>query len=183
MTTVFIIHGTGGHPSGNYFPWLKAELEKLGAKIFVPKFPTPDGQTLENWLKVFSEYKLDENTILVGHSIGAGFVLNVVEQLDRPIRAAFLVSGWTGLLNDAYFDPLIKTFTDRKFNWAKIRQNCKRFYVFHGDNDPYVPLELGKALAKNLRAEIVVIKGGGHLNEKAGYTKFEQLLKLVKKEL
>lgn len=57
METAFIIHGVGGHPEENWFPWLKKELEKIGYRVFVPKFPTPEGQTLTNWLKTFEPYE------------------------------------------------------------------------------------------------------------------------------
>lgn len=48
----FIFHGAGGHPEENWFPWLKRELEAKGLEVFVPKFPTPEGEGLEAWLKV-----------------------------------------------------------------------------------------------------------------------------------
>ena len=55
--------------------------------------------------------------------------------------------------------------------------------MFHSDNDPYVPLEKAKNLAKNLDADLTIVKNAGHFNEKAGYTKFELLLDKIKKEL
>jgi len=57
MISIIIIHGTGGSPNSNWFPWLKSELEKLGHTVFAPKFPTPEKQSLENWLKVFKKYE------------------------------------------------------------------------------------------------------------------------------
>ena len=56
---VFIIHGWDGSPQNCWFPWLKKELEKIGYKVFIPKFPTPKNQTLDNWLDVFNKYKLN----------------------------------------------------------------------------------------------------------------------------
>lgn len=185
MTNVFIIHGTEGSPEGNWFPWLKSALEKLGCRVFAPKFPTPEGQSLESWLKVFEDYKkyLDKDSIVVGHSLGPAFLLSVLEKLNHPIKAAFLVAGWIGLLGDPHYDPLTKTFADREFDWSKIKKACKKFYVFHGDDDPYVPLGRGRELARNLNAELVIVPKGKHLNAEFGYTRFELLLGMIKKEL
>ena len=185
MTNIIIIHGTGGNPNGNWFPWLKSELEKLDCRVFVPKFPTPENQSLENWLKVFKAYEqyLDENSIVVGHSLGPAFLLSVLENLNRPIKAAFFVVGFTGLLNNPDFDELNESFVTKSFDWAKIKNNCKRFYVINSDNDPYVPLEKGKSLAENLGTELIVLKNAGHINEEAGYTEFSFLLDKIKNEL
>lgn len=185
MTNIIIIHGTGGNPNGNWFPWLKSELEKLDCRVFVPKFPTTENQSLENWLKAFKDYEqyLDENSIVVGHSLGPAFLLNVLENLKRPIKSAFFVAGFTGLLGNAEFDELNKTFVTKEFDWAKIKNNCKRFYVINSNNDPYVPLEKGKSLAKNLGTELIILKNAGHINKEAGYIKLDFLLEKIKNEL
>ncbi len=185
MNNIFIIHGAYGHPQENWFPWLKSKLEKLGCRVFVPKFPTPKNQTLEKWLKIFEKYKqyLNENSILIGHSLGPAFLLNVLEKLNKPVKAAFFVSGFAGLLGNPGFDKINKTFVDKSFNWKRIKQNCKKFYVFHSDNDPYVPLKKAQELAKNLDVSVILVKNAGHFNEKAGYTKFELLLEKIKNEL
>jgi predicted alpha/beta hydrolase family esterase len=183
MTNVFIIHGAYGDPEENWFPWLKFELEKLDCRIFIPEFPTPKNQSLENWLKVFENYTkyLSENSIVVGHSLGPAFLLSVLEKLDKPITAAFFVSGFTGLLNRP-IDEINKTFVDKRFDWQKIKQNCRKFYIFHSDNDSYVPLEKAEQLAKNLNINVILVKNAGHFNEEAGYTKFELLLAKIRDE-
>ncbi len=185
MTNIIIIHGTGGNPNENWFPWLKSELEKLGHRVFVPKFPSPENQSLQNWLKTFKEYEqyLDENSIVVGHSLGPAFLLSVIEKLECPIKCAFFIAGFIGLLGNSEYDELNKTFTTKPFDWAKIKKNCKRFFVINSDNDPYVPIESGKELAKNLDTELIVIKNAGHINKESGYTKFEFLLEKVKNVL
>jgi len=185
MTNIIIIHGTGGNPNGNWFPWLKSELEKLGHRVFVPKFPTPENQSLENWLKTFENYEqyLDENSIVIGHSLGSAFLLNVIEKLERPIKCAFFIAGFTGLLSNSEYDELNKTFTTKSFDWARIKKNCRRFFVINSDNDPYVPLERGRELAKNLNTELIVVKNAGHINKESGYTEFKFLLEKVKNVL
>ena len=180
MKNVFIIHGAYGNPEENWFPWLKSELEKQGYNVFVPTFPTPDEQNLDNWLKVIGKYKnyFNNETIVIGHSIGAGFLLNIIEQLNITIKAAFLVSGWVGLLNDP-LDEINKTFVDRKFDWNKIKINCEKFFVYNSDNDPYIPLKLGQDLANNLGVDLILVKNGGHINIKAGFIEFPLILENI----
>jgi predicted alpha/beta hydrolase family esterase len=181
MKTAFIFHGSYGNPEENWFPWLKKELEEMGFKVYVPQFPTPKGQNLENWTNVFEEYEkyADGNTIFIGHSMGATFILNLLE--NRKARAAFLVSGFLGSLNNKEFDDLSRSFVEREFDWTKIKKNCKKFFVFHSDNDPYVPVEKAKELKKKLSAKLIIIKDAGHFNEKAGYKKFQRLLEEIEK--
>jgi len=79
---VFIFHGTFGYPEENWFPWLKRQMENQGIKTYVPKFPTPKGQSLTSWLKAFKPYEkyIDKETIFVGHSLGPVFILRLLEK-------------------------------------------------------------------------------------------------------
>lgn len=183
--TVFIIHGSFGHPQENWFPWLKSELEKLGCDVFIPKFPTPENQSLDTWLNIFEEYSkhLDENSIIIGHSLGPAFLLRIIEKLSHQIKAAFFISGFVRLYGVPQFDNVNRTFVSAPFDWRRIRQNCKIFRVFHSNNDPYVPLDCGKELAGNLETELILVTGAGHFNESAGYTRFDLLLDEIKREL
>jgi predicted alpha/beta hydrolase family esterase len=42
-----------------------------------------------------------------------------------------------------------------------------------------VPNEQAEKLGRNLNIEPTIIENGGHLNTKAGFTKFEELLKVI----
>ena len=176
MTNVFIIHGSYGNPSENWFPWLKEELEKKGCSVFAPKLPTPKDQCLENWQNVFSKYDhyLTRDSIVVGHSLGVAFLLNILERIEHKIKAAFLVSGFCEQLNSSRFDKINKTFIKR-FDYARIMSKCDRFFVYHSDNDPYVPLSIANNLAQNLGVKVILIKNAGHINKESGYTKFKEL--------
>lgn len=183
MPNAYIIHGAYGDPEENWIPWLKKELEQQGYTVFVPTFPTPQGQTLENWTKLFSPYEqgIDETSIVIGHSLGVAFLLDVLERTDNKIKAAYFIAGCAELLGNQTFDDINKTFVDRTFDWDKIRAHCEHFIVFHGDDDPYVPLTKAETLAKHLNVEPIIIEHAGHFNEKAGYTTFLALLEAIKK--
>lgn len=173
-----IIHGTEGSPEGNWFPWLKDELEILEVEVSVPRFPTPENQSLENWMKVIDDYSIDEDTILIGHSLGPAFILSLLEKYKA--KAAFLVAGFVGSIGAEPYDTYNKSFCMKDFDWDKIKQNCKKFVVINGEDDPYVPLEKGRELAEKLGTDIFVIKNAGHLNEESGFTRFDFLLEKIK---
>jgi predicted alpha/beta hydrolase family esterase len=175
---VVIIHGSYGSPEENWFPWLASEIRKLGHEALVPCFPTPEGQNLRSWLKVFKAQVgvLEPNMILVGHSLGSGFILCLLEQTKVSVLGTFLVSGFLGSLGNPEFDVVNKTFVSRRFDWSHIRYHAGMTQVFNSDNDPYVPIQKGHELARRLGVDLTVIKGGGHINAESGYLSFQILL-------
>jgi len=175
--TVVIIHGSYGSPNENWFPWLAQEVRMIGHRAIVPSFPTPDGQDLKNWLNLFEIEvgPLRSDMVLVGHSLGPGLILGLLERSQTPIIGTFLVSGFLGELGIDEFDSVNKSFVNRDFDWPAIRENAGKIYVYNSNNDPYVPLEKGRELAERLGTDVHVIDSGGHINAEAGYTEFRQL--------
>lgn len=181
MKKAAIIHGTKGSPEGNWFRWLASELESIGYRTYIPQFPTPEGQSLENWFEHFETVvgELDQHSILIGHSVGAVFALRLLERLNSPIGAAILVSGFTGTLGLPEYDALNATFIAGPFGWDRIRKNAAHIICLSGSDDPYVPIEQGKDIADSLGVNHLVIKGGGHLNAESGFTKFPRLFEEI----
>ena len=181
MKNIFMIHGAYGGSEENWFSWLRGELERNNYQVFVPNFPTPEGQNLENWMKVFAEYEyyFNEENIFIGYSLGAAFILSVLEKLEKPVKACFFASGFIDFLGNKDFDEINKSFVDKDFDWERIRENCRDFYIYHSDNDPYVPTGKARDLADRLGVDIKIVEGAGHFNHAAGYDKFEVLLEDV----
>ncbi len=179
---VIIVHGTGGSPFENWFPWLKQELTTLGCNVIVPSFPTPKAQSLNSWQIAFKNQVgfITPNTILIGHSLGAAFILKLLEQSSQPALATYLICGFVGKLGLPKYDLLNQSFVCCDFDWLQIRKNMGHAYVINSDNDPYVPLSKGKELAEKLQAPLTVIPGAKHMNEEAGYKSFPLLLEKIK---
>ncbi len=112
----------------------------------------------------------------MGHSLGAAFLLSVLEQ--KKAGAAFCVAPAWGVTGNQ-FDPIMRDIADRPFDWAAIRKNCKDFEIFHAPNDPYLKMERAETLATHLHATLTVVEGAGHFNAAAGYTEFPLLLERV----
>jgi uncharacterized protein len=176
-----IIHGSYGNPNENWYPWLAKELTELAYEVASPQFPTPTGQSLQSWQKIFDNQfrSVQSDMVLIGHSIGAGFILNLLEQSSKPVIATFLVCGFIGNLDLPKFDLVNQSFVCRDFDWQKIRHNMGKAYIFASDNDPYVPLAKSEELADKLQIPVILVPGAGHINAEAGYTKFPLLLEHI----
>mgnify|MGYP000866173469 CR=1 FL=1 len=173
-----ILHGTGGSPDENWFPWLKKELEASGVEVFVPRLPVGVEQNLENWNKAFTEqipFELDGDTILIGHSNGAAFMLSLLNQHRKePLLSSVFVSGFYQNLGGE-FEQFVKSFIDIDFDWSLIRKNAGKVLQLHGTDDPYVPMNSAEELSRLLGSEVVKIDEGGHLNAAAGFLEFPEL--------
>ncbi len=175
---VFIMHGSGASPDSNWFPWLKQELEKQGHDVIVPQFPIGEQQLLDNWLHTLEPYKDQLNdAVLVGHSLGCPFIIDILNKWNITIKAAFLVAGFIGQL--AVDEPNINDFADKDFDWDTIKQRCAHFEQFHSDNDPLVPIEFAQALADKLDIKITLVEGAGHFMAGEGYEEFPLLLERI----
>ena len=181
MKTALILHGAFGGPDENWIPWLSHQLSDEGYGVVVPEFPTPEEQNFSRWMSIAEPHlpELDEESIVVGHSLGVLFGLQVLERLDRQINAAFLVSGFLDEIGIEEFDSINKSFYEHGVDWESVKSAAADFYVFHGDNDPNVPLEKAYRIADELGVEVNIIEGGGHLNAGAGFTEFPQLLNTI----
>ena len=182
MKNAFIIHGAYGKPEENWIPFVRDGLQESDYIVHAPQFPTPEEQNYDNWLSVITPHldKFTEETVLVGHSIGATFALCILEKLEVTIAKTVLVSGFLGNLNNEQFDSINHTIAERDFAWSLIQANSRQFFVVHGDNDPYVPTEKASELSQHLSVPPIMIPNGGHLNADAGFTEFPLLLDLLK---
>lgn len=181
MKTAIIIHGTEGYPEENWFPWMKEQLKAYRYETIIPQFPSPENQDPEHWWEVFQNYEnlLDGESIVIGHSCGATFLLRVLEKIKVKIKAAVFVAGSIGIPPVKYIhvdEPFIKG----GFDWEKIKNFAENFIAFHSEDDPYICIENGEKLAENLNTKLLRYKNAGHFNAKAGYTEFEDLMKELK---
>lgn len=181
-SNIFIFHGTEGHPQENWFPWMKEKLESKGYKVIVPQFPSPPiiPANISEWFGVLNKYQdfINEDTIIIGHSLGGVFTLRVLESLKHPIKAVFFVGTPIGVKPIKNYDR-DSSFTGFGFDWENIQNKAKHFDVFQSDNDSYVSLGNGEQLAKNLGVELTFIPNAGHFNKRAGYLSFPGLLAKV----
>src|SRR3989344_3246460 len=141
MKNALILHGAGNNSQGNWFPWLKGELEKKGYKVLSPDLPNADIPKLEDWLEAVNktEFEFNEESVLIGHSSGATLILRILENLpeNTSVRTAILVAAPLDKGSIPQIFKLKESVTKDPFNFEKIKKSAQKFYLIYSDNDPY----------------------------------------------
>ena len=177
MSNYIILHGSFGSKDGNWFPWLKTIIEEKGYKVDVPQMPVGVGnQNYDNWSEELNKLTINENTIIIAHSIAPVFVCKYLINNKIRVKKLLFVCGFNNYLGiDTDFDSVNKPmFLD---NLEDIKNYCDNIICFYSDNDPYVPLNVEKVFADTISNEQYIIANGGHINAESGYTEFQELLK------
>ncbi|HTH71890.1 MAG TPA: alpha/beta fold hydrolase [Candidatus Pristimantibacillus sp.] len=165
MKRVIIVHCWGGTPDYCWYPWAKKELEAKGFQVTVPAMPETDEPKLAAWLPQLAQAigTPDEETYLVGHSLGCPTIMRYLEQLPDGVRVGGVIFV-AGFDNDLGFEEL-KNFFQTPLNLSQIRPKAARgFYNLHSDNDQYVPVENSKNLQAGLGGEAVILHNMGHFS-------------------
>ena len=183
MKNYFILHGSFGSPFGNWFPYLRKEIENKGFEVYTPDFPIGVGyQNYENWSRLLKTYfdvgLITENTTIFAHSIAPVFICKFLIENKIKVKRLVLVCWFNNYfgINEEY-DTVNGTMY---FNNLKdIKKYCNDIICYYSDNDPYVSLEAEKEFADTIANEQYVISNGGHLNSESGYTAFKELLQYI----
>jgi len=165
MKNALILHGTDSDSSANWFPWLKAELEKLGYKVWVPDLPHAEKPNIERYNKFLlsnNDWAFDSESVIIGHSSGAIEILGLLQALpeNTVLNMCILVGSFK---DDLGWDSLKELFL-KPFDFEKIKKHAKQFVFIHSDNDPYCPLEHAEYLSQKLNGKLILVKGQGHFS-------------------
>lgn len=183
MNNYLIVHGSFGSPFGNWFPYLRRELEKRELVVYTPDMPSGVGyQNYDNWSNVMKTYVdagiINENTVIFAHSIAPVFVCKFLIENSIKVKRLVLVCGFNNYLgiNDDYDAVNESMYLD---NLEEVKNYCNDIVCFYSDNDPYVTFDKEKEFADMIASTQIVIQKGGHLNSESGYDEFEELLKYI----
>ncbi len=151
-----ILHGFESAPDRPRWVWAKAKLEELGHEVILPRLPNPNAPTEEEWVSAaLSATTYDENTVLVGHSLGSVAALKVLEKLDRPIARLVTVGGFISKNFKDNPRPFEKTFT-WTFDGEKIRNNVGSITILHDPQDYAVSDAQAAELSALLQTPITI---------------------------
>jgi len=184
-----LLHGTcdkeeyfnSQYPSlsnSHWFPWLQKQLIINGISTQTPEIPEAYSPNYAVWKQEFERYSINENTILVGHSCGGGFLVRWLSETDIKVNKVILVAPW--------LDPNRVKTTDF-FNFkidSKILERANSITIFTSENDESDILESVRLIKGSIPSiPVVSFKNHGHFTfEDMGSVEFTELLEEIKKQ-
>src|SRR3982750_332356 len=168
----------GDEPSpsnSHWFPWLQKELAKRDIETQTPEMPRAFAPEYAAWKRVLDCYCIDENTALVGHSCGAGFMLRWLGEEARPLNKLVLVAPW--------IDPFKSrgSFLDFELD-TRVESRVNELHVLYSDNDTVDGLRDSiDAILKTYRnAQCHRFPDKGHFSRaELGTDSFPELLEVI----
>lgn len=134
-------------PSNNqWFPWLQKQLSLKGIVAQTPEMPEPYRPDYEKWKQVFEQFELDEDTILVGHSCGGGFLVRWLSENDVKVGKVVLVAPW---INPNY-QEIVAGFFDFQID-PNLVSKTKGLTLFISSDDEQDELDTAKMLEEKIQ--------------------------------
>ena len=188
MKKVIIVHGSPSKEEyaianppnkSHWIPWLKENLEKEKIKVEIPLMPECWNPIYDNWKKEFEKIGVDENSILVGHSAGGGFLVRWLGETGKKIKKLILVA--PAISNKKEDDWENQELYNFKIN-KEILKNVGEILIYVSDDDDNSILESVKVFSKELGVVPKQFHGYGHFCKgDMGTEKFPELLEEILK--
>jgi uncharacterized protein len=186
----FIVHGWGGYPEEGWFPWLKRQLEEKGFTVAVPAMPNAGHPLRDEWLPALREAisTPDEETYLVGHSLGCQVILHYLQSLtaNQMIGGAVLVAPVSG--EESITDLINKTegahdvldpWTTYPMDWNTIRSHARSFEAIFSDNDRWIRSDMAPKIKERLGAGVILLHEKSHFSGDDGIIELPEALEAI----
>ena len=183
MKTAIIIHGMPSkegyydterpaQSNSHWLPWIQHELILKDILAQTPEMPVPYNPEYNAWKEMFERFPLNEDTILIGHSCGGGFIVRYLSENNVRVGKVVLVAPWIDLekrLETGMFDFIID---------PEVVSKTKGITIFESTDDmPEVQDSIEKIKAEIKDIKVVEFKDYGHFVSRYVNTKeFPELL-------
>lgn len=130
--------------NSHWVPWLQNMLLTSNIAAVTPEMPLAFAPDYAIWQREFERYDISEDTILVGHSCGGGFLVRwLSEHTDIQVGKVILVAPW--------IDPFREDTTDFfEFTIDKdLAARTKGLWIFNSDTD-----------SKGVHSSVTTIRAG-----------------------
>jgi predicted alpha/beta hydrolase family esterase len=149
-------------PASSWQHWMKNKLRHGMKKQYDAHVLPPPDKNHASWSELAAsteEAMSNEAMIAIGYGLGALSLLRVLERGDMSLAAAHLVATPLGIGEIDHREEFGQFAEGFQFDWTKVLPKSRNFKVYHGKDDPKVPIENGVELARQLQVSLIEIPG------------------------
>ena len=183
MNKIYIVHCWDGTKDDGWYPWLDEKITSENNKVFRFNMPNTANPKIDEWVSFLDQQidNLDENTYLVGHSIGCQTILRYLQSKDvTKIGGVLLVAPWLDLLDYAIEDEeshdTAMPWLTEKIDFEKVKKFTNNIHCIFSDNDYFVSIDQKDKFEKLLGAKTLVVSGKGHISGEDGVNELDEIL-------
>jgi len=178
--TVYIVPRWAGTAENDWYPWLKSQLAAASAEdgvnyqvraLNMPAWDLPVIERAVDYLReVLPPSQLNENVILVGHSVGCLAILHYLasvakEEEPRKIGGVLCVAGWFSV-DSPWQDILNWMHAPVEYEAARTLIPQDKLMVLLSDDDPYTSgyKENEQLWVERLESQVSILSGRQHFS-------------------
>lgn len=187
---VVIVHGSneneaeahkGGRENTRHFlPWLKSSLDAKGISASLDLYPQDWNPVYEEYKAVFERNQINEETVLVGHSAGCGFILKWLHETKKRVKKVILVAPYVlGIPEASFLDDITISALD-----VALKEYFDNLIIFVSKDDEKCIVRDAEYVHEQLGGRFMMFTDRGHFTlEDMGTEEFPELLDAVLHDL
>jgi len=183
---VIIVHGAnsceesamegGVENTRHWHPWLREALKEKGIEVSGELYPRDWNPDYGEWKKIFEKNRIDEGTVLIGHSAGCAFILRWLGENKSKVKRVILVAPY--VLKTSEYPRL-----DDLVNF-ELSEDLEKYYddldIFYAENDVDFIVKAVNFIHDKIGGKLIQLEGRGHFTfGDMGTEEFPELVEAV----
>ena len=163
--------------NSHWIPWLQSQLLKVNIPTATPEIPYSFDRNWKVWSQEVERFDITPETILIGHSTGAGFFVKYLSiHPNITVDKVVLVAPWL----DPDHEHTQNFFDDFEID-SHLAERTSNITIFNSDNDQKSVQKTVEILRRNIKGiGYKEFHNYGHfLYKDLKSTKFPQLLEFI----
>ncbi len=170
-------------PYKKKFYWINWAKEKLGKnwEVLHPDMPCKQNAKYEEWKIWFEKYLKfikDKKLIIIGHSLGAIFLIKyfVENKFPKKVYQLHLIS--PAVVDEGLGPEKLATFKVDIKKIKNIKDKCEELHLWHSKDDNICLFKNSEIIKKEIpESDFHIFKNRGHFKQKS----FPEIIKIIKK--
>ncbi|MDR2336899.1 MAG: alpha/beta hydrolase [Candidatus Nomurabacteria bacterium] len=158
--------------NSHWFPWLSKQLMLRDIHAVAIEMPRSYYPEYEIWKNELERFELGEDTILVGHSCGGGFLVRYLSENNVKVGKVVLVAPWLGLIERKPDDGQSEIFDETFFQFEidkNLAEKTGGLSVMASSDDMAEVKSSIKIITDSVAdVKITTLENRGHFTNRAG---------------